>query len=447
VRGGLRTALPVTAFIQDKFSQFAARLDGDGPIGVAVSGGGDSVALLYALAAWNQRPLEVFCVDHGLNPLSAQWTQSVAGHAARVGAGFTALHWTGEKPQTGLSAAARLARHRLLAEAARQKGVAVLCLAQTADDIAEAVAMQAQGSNVGVPRMWSPSPVWPEGRGIFLYRPFLDVRREALRGYLRGLAVNWIEDPANDSPQSLRARIRKTLRDQPVVAKSSEEKGAVTHGLMQALLHMPETLSPLGMIVFKADVFDALPDETALKVLAAAAVCAGAGDKLPKTDKIAALRENLPSGRAVTLCGARLQQREGLISISRETGDIGRSGRCLVSVPVGTEVVWDGRFTVMAAQDGRTWPSGSLRPDLSAPDRDWLLTLPVTLRGSQPAFIGDEQKDNQNKCLLTNPALRQSAYKPAEANCLVMPRLFAALGLITKESGLKRQKTIESLRG
>ena len=440
MRRGLNPALPVTAFIQDKFSEFAARLDGDGPVGVAVSGGGDSVALLYALAAWGQRPLEVFCVDHGLNPQSPQWTQSVADHAARVGAGFTALRWHGEKPQTGLSAAARLARHRLLAEAARQKGVAVLCLAHTIDDIAEAEVMREQGSNVGVPRMWSPSPVWPEGRGIFLYRPFLNVRREALRGYLRGLGVNWIEDPANDSPHSLRARTRKTLRDQPVEVAMPDVGVTVTPGQMQALRHAPERLGPLGMIAFKAGLFDTLPREFAVKLLATAMVCAGGGDRLPKQDKVAGLLDNLSSGRPLTLTGARICRQDGLIMICRETGDIGRNHPGTLSFGRAGEAVWDGRFAIRSSFAGDITASGRVRNDLPEADKAWLLTLPAGLRTSQPVFVSDEQKDNQNKCLLTNPALRQNAYKAIRTTCLVMPRLYAALGLITKESDLKRAK-------
>ncbi|MBW8733769.1 MAG: tRNA lysidine(34) synthetase TilS [Asticcacaulis sp.] len=192
------------------FSLFDHYLDGraDHPVGVAVSGGGDSVALLYWLAEWGRRPLHVFCVDHGLNPSSSQWTQGVARHAENVGAAFTALSWTGEKPTTGLSAAARSARHALLADAARAAGVGVLCLGHTADDIAEARLMRAAGSSVGRPTLWSPSPAWPQGRGVFLFRPLLSQRREALRTWLKSKGLSWIDDPANDNTASLRARIR-----------------------------------------------------------------------------------------------------------------------------------------------------------------------------------------------------------------------------------------------
>lgn len=437
MRGGLSAALPVPISIQDKFPDFAARLDGDGPIGVAVSGGGDSVALLYALAAWGQRPLEVLCVDHGLNPLSSQWTQSVADHAARVGAGFTALHWQGEKPLTGLAAAARLARHRLLAEAARERGVFVLCLAHTADDIAEAEAMRAQGSNVGAPKVWSPSPVWPEGRGVFLYRPFLDVRREALREYLRGIGANWIEDPTNESPYSLRARTRKILHGKVNETRAPHDEPMITAVQMQALLHQPESLGALGLIAFKAGVFDALPQDTALKLLAAAAVCAGGGDRLPKHDKVAALPDKLLTGRAMTLCGARLRRTYDLITISRETGDIGRNRSGTVTARGLDEVVWDGRFAICLPEAGEVVASADVRSELNDKDKTWRLTLPEALRGSQPVLLSSGQKDNQNKCLLTNPSLRQSGYSDIRITCLVLLRFFAAIGLITKESDQK----------
>ncbi len=453
MRSGLSAALPVPAFIQDKFPEFAARLDGDGPVGVAVSGGGDSVALLYALAEWGRenlkkRSLEVFCVDHGLNPLSAQWTQSVAGHAARVGAGFTALHWQGDKPSTGLAAAARLARHRLLAEAARRKGVSVLCLAHTADDIAEAEAMRAQGSSVGSPRVWSPSPVWPEGRDVFLYRPLLDVRREALRHYLRDIGADWIEDPANESPHSLRARTRKALHGSIDERGVPPDEAVITIGEMQALRHDPQDLGALGLIVFRGGVFDALPRDTALKLLATAAVCAGGGDRLPKHDKVMALLEKLPSGKGLTLAGTRIYRKDDLIIIGRETGDIGRNRPEALSLTGKDEAVWDGRFAIRSARGGEIVASARLRGDLPDTDRAWLLTLPEILRGTQPVFMSADQKDNQNKCLLTNPALSHSGYNEIKSTCLVWPRLYAALGLIATESAVKNaQKTIASLCG
>jgi tRNA(Ile)-lysidine synthase len=82
-------------------------------------------------------------------------------------------------------------------------------LGHTADDLAEAAAMRAEGSSVSDPRYWSPSPVWPEGRGVMLLRPLLGERRAALRAWLSGRGETWLDDPANDDPRSARARARR----------------------------------------------------------------------------------------------------------------------------------------------------------------------------------------------------------------------------------------------
>ncbi|MGA9657646.1 MAG: tRNA lysidine(34) synthetase TilS [Asticcacaulis sp.] len=416
--------LPLTPAL---FPALFARVSGSGPLGVAVSGGGDSVALLQALAEWGQRPLEVFCVDHGLNPDSRAWTQSVADHACRLGAGFTALYWQGDKPVTGLSAAARHARHALLAEAARQKGIKVLCLAHTLDDIAEAQAMRLEGSNVASPKPWSPSPAWPEGRGLFLCRPFLNLRREALRVWLREKGVAWIDDPANDSPKSLRARMRQDLQGQG--APQPEISLSLSSEQVSALLYQPEKMGRLGLIVFQASVLWTLPEEVARRCLSVAAVCAGGGNRLPRSAKVAALRERLSGGKAVTLCGARLIQTDGHIIMAREAGDIGRHSEAVVPVAAGTETMWDGRFAVKSASFGRIRPSGQVRARLDAAELAQLMSLPAGVRNSLPVL----EKDNPQTFCLQNPVLRQSPYKDIEITCWVLPRFYAAIGAIVCE--------------
>ncbi|ESQ83528.1 hypothetical protein AEAC466_12695 [Asticcacaulis sp. AC466] len=397
------------------FPDLSRRLDGDGPLAVAVSGGGDSVALLYMLAEWGQRRLHVFCVDHGLNPDSAAWTASVGAHAERVGAQFTALYWTGDKPSSGLAAAARRARHGLLAQAARQSGISVLCLAHTADDIAEATEMRAQGSNVGAPQAWSPSPVWPDGRGVFLHRPLLDVRREALRGYLRDIGVDWIDDPANDNPASLRARVRASLRS-AVAAENAPVPFAIDLPDLPDLIHTQ--WADYGLISLRADAMHALPSETALRVLSAAVVCAGGGDKLPRRAELENLLARLPAGGAMTLCGSRIEPAADLIHITRNPGDIDRRP------PALSDQVWDGRFVVTGLDPADIRPVCRVRSELSATDRDVLAALPAIVRGHLPVL----KKENESKLL--------SAYNVSGLNCLVMPRFFAALGMIKTESAL-----------
>jgi tRNA(Ile)-lysidine synthase len=411
--------------MDDAFSDILThRLDGEGPLGVAVSGGGDSVALLYRLAEWGRRPLHVFCVDHGLNPASAGWTRGVADHARRVGATFTPLHWTGPKPRTGVSAAARQARHALLADAARTSGVRVLCLAHTRDDGAEAAWMRGQGSNVTAPAEWSPSPAWPQGRGVFLLRPLLNHGREDLREYLRARGIGWIDDPANANLQSLRARAR--LADK--AGGAPLDVTGVSVEQMDGLLD--RSRAGHGLIALNLSGFTALPAPLARRVLSAAAVCAGGGDRLPRGDSLDALIAGLGSGKTRTLCGARLWRDEKRLYICREAGDIGRNGAGRVGLTPGKEAIWDGRYAISAAARGTIDASGRARSRLNEADRVALRRLPAAVRGILPVLDEDFPAHGLSSIRL----LGQCNETGLDCVDWVLPRFVAACGAVDRES-------------
>ena len=398
------------------FGKFEAYLNGTGTLGVAVSGGGDSVALLYALHQWGQRPLHVFCVDHGLNPQSAQWTRSVAEHAKRLGAQFTALHWQGDKPKTGLSAAAREARHALLADAARANGIHVLCLAHTADDILEAAHMRTEGSNVGSPVVWGPSPAWPQGRGVFLFRPLLDMRREDLRVFLRANNISWIDDPANSNLLSHRARARVEVQNNTALSVSAST----------TTLEPPIDVHPLGLI--------ALSEKGPLKTLSAAVVSAGGGNKLPRTAELEALAAKLPDGKAHTLCGSRIWQTGDTIHIVREAGDMRRGGRGTLDLHAGEEIMWDGRFAIKATMAAILTPAAGLRRQLDPSDQAALTHMPAELRAVLPVLHSGSAK----KLLAQHPPLTCATYNGVSVTCWVPYRFRAALGQFANEAELAR---------
>src|SRR4051812_44015414 len=90
---------------------------------LAVSGGPDSVALMWLAARWRRTltrgpRLVAVTVDHGLRTEAAREARDVKRLAKRLGLEHRTLHWSGTKPRTGLSAAAREARYALLAKAA-----------------------------------------------------------------------------------------------------------------------------------------------------------------------------------------------------------------------------------------------------------------------------------------------------------------------------------------
>lgn len=181
---------------------------GPGPLLAAVSGGGDSVALLrllHLLAPHRGWRLSLGHVDHGLRPDSGQDAAFVQDLAAGLGLECRVrrveVRARGRSPEE----AARLARRAALLEMAQEAGAAVIALAHNADDQAETVlARTLTGSGPsGLAGMLPLDGPW--------WRPLLAARRQDLRDCLRGMGQDWRRDPSNQSLAPLRNRIRHQL--------------------------------------------------------------------------------------------------------------------------------------------------------------------------------------------------------------------------------------------
>jgi tRNA(Ile)-lysidine synthase len=394
--------------------------DSPRPIALALSGGGDSVALLLAAQAWAQthgRRLVALNVDHQLQPQSWAWTKTCAALADRLGAGFQALAWEGSKPAAGLPAAARAARHRLLAEAARGMGARVLLMGHTADDVLEARAMRADGATTPEPREWAPSPAWPEGRGLFLLRPLLGLRRGALRAWLAARGETWIEDPANADPRFARPRARAALAPEGEVALVADPSSALASRCR---------FEPWGAIVIPRAALRAAPVAEAQRLLGLACVCAGGGARLPASAARNRLSERLRGDGEVvaTLAGARIETAADEVRIAREAGEARRDGLRPLALAAGGAGVWDGRFEVEAGAQGlEVRALSGLARRLPQDQQRGLTAAPSAARAALPAIVTD---DDGVSC----PLLGAS---PGRVESLIEGRLRAAAGLVARE--------------
>jgi len=409
----------------------------DRPLALALSGGGDSIALLRVAADWAResgRRLLALTVDHGLSADSAAWT-TFAGRAAReAGAEWRRLNWTGSRPATGLPAAARSARHRLIADAAREAGARVVLFAHTTDDIAEGEVMRAEGSTLGRLRDWSPSPAWPEGRGLMLLRPMLGAGRAEVRAWLKGQGADWIDDPGNEDVRFARSRARQALTllptggpegrmrvdcasdaaapRQPTLTLSRKDDGCAV--VRSSPLPMGE-----GTLILNRN--------TDSYTLAAALVCVGGGDRPPRGDRLAAILARLQSGASftATLSGARIEAREGEVLVAREAGELVRRPRPPLALSADVGTVWDGRWAITVDSPG--WsvvPAAGRMAALAEFDRAVLKALPPAARGSVPVLIRNDA---------TAPVLAGTVGRAAG---LVEERLALALDRMTHERDL-----------
>jgi tRNA(Ile)-lysidine synthase len=262
--------------------------------------------------------------------------------------------------------------------------------------------MRARGSSVGAPREWAPSPVWPEGRGVFLLRPLLGLRRGQLRALLAPSGLDWIEDPANDDGRFLRVRARQSA---PVEA--------------------PDPEAPEATSAFQADAAGAivLPRQSGRRLLAMACVSAGGGERLPRGRHLDGLLARLASGQSftATLAGARIVAADEVLVV-REAG---RGRLTPEPLPVGRAVVWDGRFELIAHRPGLcVRPLGGVMSRLEKGSRRALGAFPSQARPTLPALTDADGK-------VTCPFLAQGAW--SSARTLVGDRLEAACGRIARE--------------
>jgi tRNA(Ile)-lysidine synthase len=329
-------------------------------LGVAVSGGGDSLALLVLLADWAGSAgvaLDVVTVDHRLRPDAADEARTVAAHAGALGLRHTILTWQGWSGDGNLPAAARAARYGLLAQWAQARGIGQVCLGHTADDQAETVLMNlARGSGVdGLAAMRSRHR---DASGVVWLRPLLDVRRAALREVLRQRGLAWAEDPANSDPRYERIRARALVSapplpglDVPRLTATARRMAAARAVLDQAAATAAERLTAVqaGDFVVPAPGFFELPEDTRWRLLAATLCTVSGRIYRPRFAALLRAEADLRAGRRATLHGCLCTPGGGQLRIGRETA-------ALAGVAGVVPGLWDDRWQMdgpAVAEDGR----------------------------------------------------------------------------------------------
>ncbi len=249
----------------------------------------------------------------------------MAALCASLGVAHRTLRWIGEKPAAGLPAAAREARHDLLAQAAQAEDTDLVLTGHTADDQAETVLMrQARDKGRGLAGI---APATLFAGKTWIARPLLATRREALRDFLRSRGVGWIDDPTNVSDAFERPRLRKALGNaegEARIAAALHEAGEAAQrremlGEAAAILIRDHADRPLPGLVRLAPLFLGEGDASiyALRILLATARRDAASARRGARRKAAcpACGRRSVSRRAVAGAG-RLPQR-GHLSSSR----------------------------------------------------------------------------------------------------------------------------------
>jgi len=342
--------------MSDAIAALSARLasllpDADARLGVAVSGGSDSTALLLAAVDWRAaapgRAVEAATVDHRLRPESGAEAEAAAALAARLGVLHETLPWEDAPGRGNLAAAAREARRARLADWAGRRGLAAVALGHTLDDRAETLLLRlARGSGLdGLAALREVS----RHSGLVWLRPALGLRREALREALRARGVPWIEDPSNDDETRDRIGVRRALPalglDPEGLAATAERLAAdADHLAAEARALAPRVLAlgPAGEILIDRAALAAAPAPLARRLLARLLRRLSGAAHPPRAAALAPLLA-LAAGRTPapprTLAGCVLDASDpALARLHREEAALPPP---VAAAPGG---VWDGRW-------------------------------------------------------------------------------------------------------
>jgi tRNA(Ile)-lysidine synthase len=248
---------------------------------LAVSGGPDSIAMMWLAARWRrtlkQGPrLVAVTIDHGLRSEAAREARDVKHLAKSLDLPHRTLRWTGAKPKTGLPAAAREARYRLLAKAAKATGATHVLTAHTRDDQAETLLMRmSRGSGIaGLAAMARQS----QREGVVLVRPLLDIPKARLVATLKKAKIGFADDPTNRDAHFGRPRLRAIM---PALAAEGFDARNLTrlaarlaraNAALEVLVDGAERYLALGQrdpddAGFDANAFAALAEEIRLRLL------------------------------------------------------------------------------------------------------------------------------------------------------------------------------------
>lgn len=325
------------------------------PLLLAVSGGSDSMAMLLAFHRTVTRAhpkvhISAATVDHRLRAEAADEAAAVATFCASLGIDHRILPWIGEKPSSGIQAAARLARYRLLADEAGRIGAGAVLTAHTLDDQFETIQMRAArqgdtdafGSAGMAPQMLFEKKTW-------VVRPFLNCRRADLRHYLKAQGVDWIDDPSNADHRYERVRQRSKaslnntdvgefLRRTETAAAMRSDRAELVAAAIEA--HASQWRCALFVMRDDGTLSQSLSAEVVAELIALAGglVYPIAG---PKMAKLRTFLDEAEPGSRLALGRCIVMRRAGNVLIWRED-----RGLADLIVEPRSAAIWDGRFRV-----------------------------------------------------------------------------------------------------
>jgi len=326
-------------------------------LGIAVSGGSDSLSLLFLINSWsNKKNLKIIIltVDHNLRNGSADEALYVGELCNKLGLQHKTLLWGHEDIKGNLSANAREARYRLMQNSIPSG--AILITGHTLDDQAETFLMRLRrGSGVdGLASMAEQSYLSFGNDEMIIFRPLLDFERQTLRSVLKFYEVDWIEDPTNNDPSFERVRVRDLLArfveigiDKNTISRTAFLMQSAKTALNQYALDCYEKFGSCdnGDIIFDFDEFSKQPLDIKRRLMSASQKWISNQKYRPRLSQVDALINSIDEKITFSGSGTICYVHNNSIKITREVN------ACVNEVDASNGVIFDRRWKLVTSEN------------------------------------------------------------------------------------------------
>jgi tRNA(Ile)-lysidine synthase len=332
-------------------------------LGLAVSGGPDSMAMALLAAEWARAQsveLVAFTLDHALRPESAAEAKQVQSWLQARGIHHEILRWEHPPLTVAIQEQARHARYEALTAACRRQGLRALLLAHQQEDQAETVLLRfAKGTGIDGLAAMQPVTMW---QGVALLRPLLQILKARLIATCDTFGQAYIRDSSNEAKIFARGRLRaaaevlaaegmNAARLGDLAARASLARDALeiyaNRLLAQAVFWHPAGYAEIHLMRFEQE-----PLEIRLRVLRCVLTAIGGGSAPPRQAAMLELEQALqnPRMKSRTLSGCLWRYKQGSAFVMREFAAISDAA----PIAAGESRIWDGRFAVTVAEKAPT---------------------------------------------------------------------------------------------
>lgn len=326
-------------------------------VALAVSGGSDSIALLYLMSDWAKSTkikLVIFSVDHGLRVNSINDVEFVRSEACKLGLEFYDLKWQHQGIKTGIQEKARQARYQLMTDKCKQLDITCLMTAHHADDLLENYLMRKKKKASLLGLSFSDNYFFDD---IEIVRPLLKYHKADLLYYLKANNIKWIEDESNKNDRYERNRIRKEIEVGGVkkqhdlyleMLQANEQAKKVNNELVKYIAEAVEIYQQ-GFAVIDLIRFNQMIIDIQIYMINYITTIIGGNGGMPRYRSIGKLLEKIRIGDKIasSIHGCIIKKVNQNLLIFREVADIK-----MVTYLSEDKVLWDNRFQIEFERKG-----------------------------------------------------------------------------------------------